>query len=330
MVTTRKRPSRKSKVVLSIVLLMKNVTGRLFVRNLAYTTNEEELVSLFGQYGEVVQRSFHEPETREGGGSARKRSLAAICKHGILVRLYGGQDMGSPDVSFLDPEAEDVAERLALGERHVLSETKRSLAQQGVKPCGDAGGDHALLVKNLPFSTTEAEERLELPPTKEFSSSSCSLLIALSSSEAAKPSSSLAYRKFKGTSPQDLLSEKKDGGVVAKQLEGGQLVANDEATASTREVKRRTKACKVTSLASFHAHSIGWSHWKFEELRLAVSPSVIPNVSRVSNIASLVRRFSPVRFTLGELVFELRQAVYMVDAMWNYDWMMVLMLFILL
>ncbi|EFJ04930.1 hypothetical protein SELMODRAFT_431962 [Selaginella moellendorffii] len=273
MVTTRrKRPSRKSKVVLSIVLLMKNVTGRLFVRNLAYTTSEEELVSLFGQYGEVVQvhlicdkccvhatrssneRSFHEPETREGGGSARKRSLAAIRKHGILARLYGGQAMGSPD--------------------------------QGVKPCGGAGGDHALLVKNLPFSTTESEKVLELPLTKT---------VAIVCDKKAIRNWSIPVNGFRLTRPSVSAKEMQGGSAVISCSEEQQQHApkhvrppvNPAAWPLGRQAQARKKddgrSCVVIpGDATQHGdeqiqdpfvrtRSVGAG--KFEGLRLAISPS---------------------------------------------------------
>ncbi|EFJ12267.1 hypothetical protein SELMODRAFT_182522 [Selaginella moellendorffii] len=301
-------------------------TGRLFVRNLAYTTSEEELASLFGQYGEVVQvhlicdketnrskgygyvgftlpeeatramteldnsifqgRLLHvlpakqqtsqvkqkldrpmnlkqerEVERKKKESSGNTQAWNPLYMRPDTVAENVARQYGISRREFLDPEAEDVAVRLALGETHVLSETKRSLAQQGVnvellekisasKTSGVTRSSRVILVKNLPFSTTEVDlfgvfcpygslGRLVLPPTKTVA-----IVEFLESSEARKAFESLAYRKFKHVplylewAPQDLLSEKKDGGVVPAKLEGtsmkDQLVANDEGAASTR------------------------------------------------------------------------------------------------
>ena len=89
---------------------------------------------------------------------------------------------------FLDPNADDLAVRMALGETHIIAETKRALADEGVnvevldevasgKEVKVNRSSTVLLVKNLPFLTTEAElvsmfgvfgsiARVILPPTK--------------------------------------------------------------------------------------------------------------------------------------------------------------------
>ena len=89
---------------------------------------------------------------------------------------------------FLDPNADDLAVRMALGETHIIAETKRALSDEGVnievleevasgKEVKVNRSSTVMLVKNLPFSTTEAElismfgvfgsiARLILPPTK--------------------------------------------------------------------------------------------------------------------------------------------------------------------
>lgn len=89
---------------------------------------------------------------------------------------------------FLDRESEDPAVRLALGETKVIAETKEALAKAGVnvtslEEFASGEGDeknrskHILLVKNLPFASTEKElaqmfgkfgslDKIVLPPTK--------------------------------------------------------------------------------------------------------------------------------------------------------------------
>lgn len=89
---------------------------------------------------------------------------------------------------FLDPNADDLAVRMALGETHIIAETKRALSDEGVnvevledvasgKEIKVTRSSTVILVKNLPFSTTEDElvsmfgvfgsiARVILPPTK--------------------------------------------------------------------------------------------------------------------------------------------------------------------
>lgn len=87
----------------------------------------------------------------------------------------------------LDRESDDPAVRLALAETKVIAETKEALAKAGVNVASleefaTGKGDeknrskHILLVKNLPFASTEKElaqmfgkfgiEKIILPPTK--------------------------------------------------------------------------------------------------------------------------------------------------------------------
>jgi multiple RNA-binding domain-containing protein 1 len=95
---------------------------------------------------------------------------------------------GMSKSEFLDPGAEDLAVRMALGETHIIAETKRSLSDEGVDvevleevASGRMGkvnrSKSVILVKNLPFTTSEADlvsmfgvfgtlGHVILPPTK--------------------------------------------------------------------------------------------------------------------------------------------------------------------
>lgn len=88
----------------------------------------------------------------------------------------------------LDGEADDLAVRLALGETQVIADTKRSLANAGVnvqsledfaagKTDGIKRSNHVLLVKNLPYGSSDGElakmfgkfgrlDKIIFPPTK--------------------------------------------------------------------------------------------------------------------------------------------------------------------
>ena len=88
----------------------------------------------------------------------------------------------------LDGEADDLAVRVALGETQVVAETKNALTNAGVnvasleefasgKVDGHKRSNHILLVKNLPYGSSEGElanmfgkfgslDKIILPPTK--------------------------------------------------------------------------------------------------------------------------------------------------------------------
>ena len=85
----------------------------------------------------------------------------------------------------LDCEADDLAVRVALGETEIIADTKKALTNVGVNVAsleestskGGKRSNHVLLVKNLPFSSTESElsklfgrfgslDKIILPPTK--------------------------------------------------------------------------------------------------------------------------------------------------------------------
>lgn len=89
---------------------------------------------------------------------------------------------------FLDRDADDLAVRIALGETQVIAETKKALTNAGInvesleefaagKTDGMKRSNHVLLVKNLPYGSSESElakmfekfgslDKIILPPTK--------------------------------------------------------------------------------------------------------------------------------------------------------------------
>ncbi|KAL9247877.1 hypothetical protein vseg_021259 [Gypsophila vaccaria] len=113
----------------------------------------------------------------------------------------------------LDREADDLAVRLALGETQIIAETKEALANAGVNVTSleeFASGktedlkrsNHVLLVKNLPYSSTESElskmfgkfgsvDKIILPPTRTLA-----LVIFLEPAEARTAFRGLAYKRF--------------------------------------------------------------------------------------------------------------------------------------
>eukprot|EP00798_Chlamydomonas_sp_ICE-L_P010822 gene10822-16908_t len=141
---------------------------------------------------------------------------------------------GVPKSELLDKSASDLAVRMALGEAHVISETKMALAEAGVdiskiEAAASASGKASqtkkvarspttLLVKNLSYSTTEEDllelfarsgpmARLVLPPTRTMA-----IVEFLEPGDARSAFKALAYKKFQHVplylewAPKDIFS----------------------------------------------------------------------------------------------------------------------------
>ncbi|KAL6500838.1 hypothetical protein OROGR_027346 [Orobanche gracilis] len=126
-----------------------------------------------------------------------------------IARKYG---VSKSDL--LDPEADGLAVRIALGETQVITETKKALTIAGVnvesmeelahgKVDGLKRSNHVLLVKNLPYGVTESElvkmfgkfgslDKIILPPTKTLA-----LVIFLEPAEAKAAFRGLAYKCYR-------------------------------------------------------------------------------------------------------------------------------------
>ncbi|XP_010529287.1 PREDICTED: multiple RNA-binding domain-containing protein 1 isoform X2 [Tarenaya hassleriana] len=143
-----------------------------------------------------------------------------------IVRAYG---VSKSDL--LDRESDDPAVRLALGETKVIAETKEALAKAGVnvnvleefasrKADDSKRSKHILLVKNLPFASSEKElaqmfgkfgnlDKVILPPTRTMA-----LIVFLEPSEARAAFKGLAYKRYKDAplylewAPGDILEQK--------------------------------------------------------------------------------------------------------------------------
>ena len=158
-----------------------------------------------------------EKEARLKADAGNKETWSALYMRPETVAAWMADKFGVSKAEVLDPGAKDLAVRLALGEAQVVSETKEALAAAGVNVAsldhavaGDrqkkktiARSDAVILVKNLPYETTEEElqilfskygavVRLVLPPTKAIA------LVEFSVSSSAKIAfKALAYRKFR-------------------------------------------------------------------------------------------------------------------------------------
>lgn len=114
----------------------------------------------------------------------------------------------------LDREADDLAVRIALGETHVIAETKKALVNAGVNvgaleefASGNKDNvkrsNHVILVKNLPYGSSEGDlanmfgkfgslDKIILPPTRTLA-----LVIFLEAVEARAAFKGLAYKRYK-------------------------------------------------------------------------------------------------------------------------------------
>lgn len=140
------------------------------------------------------------------------------------------REFGTSKSELLDREASDVAVRIALAETQVIAKTKKALANAGVnvtslenfasqKTEGVKRSNHVILVKNLPYGSSESElasmfgkfgsiDKVILPSTKTLG-----LVVFLEPGEARAAFKGLAYKRYKDAplylewAPGDILSE---------------------------------------------------------------------------------------------------------------------------
>ncbi|XP_038980805.1 multiple RNA-binding domain-containing protein 1 [Phoenix dactylifera] len=273
-------------------------TGRLFIRNLPYTTTEDELMELFGQFGDISQvhlvvdkdtkqskgiayvlytlpesavRALEEldnsifqgrllhvlpakpqnPSTQklesdhatikktfkqqreeqrkasEASGDTRAWNSLFMRPDTVVENIARKHGISKSDL--LDREADDLAVRIALGETHVIAQTKNALSNAGVniiaveeyaskKTDNIKRSNHVILVKNLPYSSCEGDlvnlfgkfgslDKVILPPTRVLA-----LVIFLEAAEARAAFKGLAYKRYKDAplylewAPADILS----------------------------------------------------------------------------------------------------------------------------
>ncbi|KAK7858288.1 multiple rna-binding domain-containing protein 1, partial [Quercus suber] len=228
-------------------------TGRLFVRNLPYTANEEELEEHFSKFGDVSQvhividkdtkrskgiayiryavaesamrtdvsvaqtpknfKQKREEERKASEASGDTRAWNSFFMHSDTVVENIARKYGVSKSELLDREADDLAVRIALAETQVIAETKKALTNAGVnvssleeyaagKVDGVKRSNHVLLVKNLPYGSSENElakmfskfgslDKIILPPTKTLA-----LVVFLEPAEARAAFKGLLYKRY--------------------------------------------------------------------------------------------------------------------------------------
>ncbi|CAL5025497.1 unnamed protein product [Urochloa decumbens] len=130
------------------------------------------------------------------------------------VAEYIARKNGISKSELLDREADNLAVILALGETQVFSETKKHLSRSGVNVAAleefatkrnekSKRSNHVILVKNLPFSTSEEElaaifqkhgslDKMILPPTRVLA-----LVVFVEATEARHAFKKLLYTRYK-------------------------------------------------------------------------------------------------------------------------------------
>ncbi|CAA7026873.1 unnamed protein product [Microthlaspi erraticum] len=177
----------------------------------------------------LKQKREEEKKASEAGGNTKAWNSLFMCSNTIVehtARVYGVRKS-----DLLDRETEDPAVLVALAETKVIAETKEALAKAGVnvtclEEIATGKGDkkkrskHILLVKNLPFGSTEKElaqvfgrfgslDKIIFPPPKTLA-----LVVFLEPAEAKAAMAGMAYKRYKDSplflewAPADILEPK--------------------------------------------------------------------------------------------------------------------------
>lgn len=175
------------------------------------------------------QRREEERKASEASGDTKAWNSLFMRSDTVIENIARKYGVSKGDL--LDREADDLAVRIALGETQVLAETKKALTNAGVnvaaleefaagKTDGLKRSNHVLLVKNLPYGSSENElakmfgkfgslEKIILPPTRTLA-----LVIFLEPAEARAAFRGLAYKRYKDAplylewAPGNILSQK--------------------------------------------------------------------------------------------------------------------------
>ncbi|PKA62790.1 Polyadenylate-binding protein 2 [Apostasia shenzhenica] len=173
------------------------------------------------------QQREEQKKASEANGDTRAWNSLFMRPDTVVENIARKHGVSKSD--FLDREASDLAVRIALGETQVVTETKKALINAGVnvaalekfvlnKNDNVRRSNHVILVKNLPYGSSEAElvkmfgkfgslDKIILPPTKTLA-----LVIFLEAAEARAAFKGLAYKRYKDVplylewAPGDILS----------------------------------------------------------------------------------------------------------------------------
>ncbi|GLT73752.1 hypothetical protein SLA2020_455890 [Shorea laevis] len=175
------------------------------------------------------QKREEKRKAAEASGDTRPWNSLFICPDTVVENIARKYGVSKSDL--LDRETDDLAIRIALGETQVIAATKKALANARVNvssleefAAGNTDGmkrsNHVLLVKNLPYGSSESElanmfgkfgslDKIILPPSKTLA-----LVVFLEPAEACAAFKGLAYKRYKDAplylewAPGNILSPK--------------------------------------------------------------------------------------------------------------------------
>ncbi|KAK3152124.1 hypothetical protein QOZ80_2BG0154710 [Eleusine coracana subsp. coracana] len=161
----------------------------------------------------LKEKKLEQKKSSEVGGDTTAWNSFYMRQDTVVENI--ARKNGISKSELLDREADDLAVRIALGETHVISETKKYLSRSGVNVSALEElalkneklkrSNHVILVKNLPFSSSEDElasmfqkhgslDKIILPPTRVFA-----LVVFVEANEARYAFRKLLYTRYKDT-----------------------------------------------------------------------------------------------------------------------------------
>ncbi|KAL6652046.1 hypothetical protein ACP70R_010971 [Stipagrostis hirtigluma subsp. patula] len=204
--------------------------GRLLRVKAAKPLNNKKFESNHATVEEKMtlkQQKLEQKKASEISGDTRAWNSFYMRQDTVVENI--ARKSGISKSEFLHREADDLAVRIALGETHVIAETKKYLSKSGVNVAALEEhaskrneklkrSNHVILVKNLPYSSSEEElaamfqkhgdlDKIILPPTRVFA-----LIIFVEATEAQRAFKKLLYTRYKDTplylewAPQNILS----------------------------------------------------------------------------------------------------------------------------
>lgn len=175
----------------------------------------------------LKQQKLEQKKASEIGGDTRAWNSFYMRQDTVVENI--ARKNGISKSELLHREADDLAVRIALGETHVIAETKKYLSRSGVNVAALEENtskkneklkrsNHVILVKNLPFNSSEEDlaamfqkhgslDKIILPPTRVFA-----LVVFVEATEARHAFKKLLYTRYKDTplylewAPDNILS----------------------------------------------------------------------------------------------------------------------------
>lgn len=191
-------------------------------------SSSQETLGTEGKAKTFKEKRAEEKKASEAAGNTQAWNSLFMRSDTVVENI--ARKLGISKSDFLDREADDLAVRTALGETQIIAETKKALENAGVNVASleelgsrkskcEKRSNHVLLVKNLPYSSTESElskmfgkfgsiDKIILPPTRTLA-----LVIFIEPAEARAACRGLAYKRYKDVplylewAPNNILSQ---------------------------------------------------------------------------------------------------------------------------